>query len=301
MARPHADAAGSRTERDRAAPAVARAGRHRRPVPGDPAAEAGLAQRHARPPLDAPRSLRRTGRCPQGLRGRVGGARPRPRQRRRARRLPHRPRQVGRDRPARCRRMGRVAAVGHGRRRPGPVAQPRRHRHRAGGPRRRRRHRCARARRRPDRLAAPDPQRPVGRNAGRPARGAPAREQRRDRHRHRRPLVGPGLRRRRHDGRIRHRRRAHLDRGAPHPRRVPHPDRPPAHHRRRPGRAAPRAVRGIRRRGRGDHRSARRTGPPRGRAADPVVLRVGRRRARDAACRTRSRPAPTTRTKPPSP
>ena len=69
------------------------------------------------------------------------------------------------------------------------------HRHRAGRARRRRRHRRAGARRRPDRLAAPDPERPVGRDAGRPDRSAAARERRRDRHRHRRPLVGPGLRR----------------------------------------------------------------------------------------------------------
>ena len=58
-----------------------------------------------------------------------------------------------------------------GRRSPGvagPVAQPRCHCHRPGGAHRCRRHRRARARRRPDRLAAPDPERPVGRNAGRP-------------------------------------------------------------------------------------------------------------------------------------
>ena len=101
-------------------------------------------------------------------------------------------------------------------------------------------------------------------------------------------------------GRLRHRRCPDVGRGAPHPRCLPHRDRPPARHRRRPSRAAPVLVRGIGRGRRGDHRGPRRAGSPRSRAADPVLLRVRCRRHAGAACPTRSRPARTTLTKPPS-
>ncbi len=59
-----------------------------------------------------------------------------------------------------------------------------------------------------------------------------ARQQRRDRHRHRRSLVGAGVRPAGQHGRIRRRRRADLDRGAANPGRVPDHHRPPVHHRR---------------------------------------------------------------------
>ena len=189
-------AADVHAERRRAAPAVAGTGRHRRPVPRDPSAEAGLAQRHPRLPFDHADRFDALVDARKDVRGRLGGPRPRPRQRGSARRLPHRPRQVGRDRPARRRRAGPSRCSGA----PSPASRPSRPTGRSPSPRR-------------PRSSAADgigalvhvvdpadslrqtPERPVGRDADRPARSAAARERRRDRHRHRRPLVGPRLRR----------------------------------------------------------------------------------------------------------
>ena len=120
----------------------------------------------------------------------------------------------------------------------------------------------------------------------------------RDRHRHRRPLVGTGVRPAGQHGGVRHRRCADLDRGAAHPGRVPDRHRPPVHHRRRPRRAAAGAVRGVRRRRRGDHRSPRRSGASRGRTADPVVLRIRRGRQAARPARPAARPTPIRPTRP---
>ena len=90
---------------------MARTRRHRGPVPGHPAAEAGLAARHARPQLDD-RKVERSSTPARTSRPRGRALDRDPGQRRRPRWLPSRPRQVGRDRPARCRRLGRVPVSG---------------------------------------------------------------------------------------------------------------------------------------------------------------------------------------------
>ena len=222
MARRHAAAAPD-AERRRAAPRMAGAGRHRRPVPGHPAAQAGLAAGHAR--------LRSTTRRVEALadarkdvRSRVGGARPRPGRRRRARRATGSARDewvetvlrdvvgwaeslpwgAGRRRRRRSRRTARSPSRAQAR-----CSRRRRHRC-AGASSSIRSTRCAQT---PNDLWAATP---IDRMEALLRDNDVA-----DRHRHRRPLVGAGLRPRGHDGRLRHRRRADLDRGAAHPRRVP--------------------------------------------------------------------------------
>ena len=88
-------------------------------------------------------------------------------------------------------------------------------------------------------------------------------------------------------GRVRHRRRADLDRGTAARERVHRAAASPPADRRQARGPADRAVRGLGRRRRGDHRGARHPGPPGGRAARPGVVR-GRARRRAAR---RARPA----------
>ena len=130
----------------------------------------------------------------------------------------------------------------------------------------------------------------VGRQPDRPDGGCCCEQPGTDRHGHRRALVGPGLRPRGRDGASGivdaqtwveepRTRDAFLD-----------PPRTATAGRRRAGGPATGAVRRVRRRRRGDHRSPRRPGPPRGRAAGPVRSPKPPRTPAAAASPTRCRP-----------
>ena len=120
-------------------------------------------------------------------------------------------------------------------------------------------------------------ERRLGGEPGRPDGRAAADLRRPDRRGHRRALVGDRQRAPGDHGRLRHRRRPDVDRGARHPQRVhpvaaaSSPDRPSA---RGPAHGA---VRAVGRRRRGDHRGAGHAGPARGRAAGAGDVRGGHR------------------------